>query len=60
MADRSPLTLADVTDFSWQGPADPDFSPEARRIVYADEGALWLAETTGGKSQRLTEGMKPR
>jgi dipeptidyl aminopeptidase/acylaminoacyl peptidase len=60
MAERSPLTLDDIVDFSWQGASDPDLSADGRHVVYTHEGALWLVETAGGKPHRLTEGARPQ
>jgi dipeptidyl aminopeptidase/acylaminoacyl peptidase len=60
MAEQTPLTLDDVVRFSWEGASDPEFSPDGSRVVYTDQGSLWLVETAGGKPCRLTEGAKPR
>ncbi len=60
MAERSPLTLDDVVDFAWEGVSSPSFSADGRYVVYADGGALWSTDITGGEPQRLTDGTNPR
>jgi dipeptidyl aminopeptidase/acylaminoacyl peptidase len=56
---RQPVSLDDVLA-SWEGASEPDLSADGRRIVYADEGSVWLIDLPGAESRRLTEGETPR